>query len=131
MFIETKWSVSHNFIFQVFDSSNLTHTSAEQFLKSLCNFADLPFDCSAMMSMDSSKSFPSSWWLPPSVNKMRDVLNLDFHSAALSSNHFQDTSKPNNIESLSSDQEKKLNMILEECLPMYEELKKGKEHPIS
>ena len=108
---------------RVFDSTDLGSDNCAEFIESLCQFADLPFEKESMLSMKTSEDLPCSWWKPPTAHKIKDnsIMNLDLHSAALKSEEFKSNDKDNSPE-LSEEDQTYLDEILELSMPIYNEL---------
>ena len=106
---------------RVFDSTDLGSDNCAEFIKSLCQFAGLPFEPDLMLSMKSSEELPSTWWTAPTSHMIKDnaIMNFDFHGPALKTEGFVDSIKKPALPELTEMQIKNMKTILDETMDNY------------
>ena len=113
--------------FKVFNTTNLTKETSEQFVKSMCEFADIPFDKEKMLSMIAYENFPAHWWLPPPIkdpnwDEKNDNVLIDFFGKALQATEIGSGKSKITEDDLSDEKKRKLKDILEKTYPIYNEM---------
>ena len=112
---------------KVFDATDLYSDNCEQFLRSLCDFGEIPYS-DEMLKMEKSKSFPKNWWTAPETTSAAqdDIVSnkiWEFHENALKATRFQHrTERLAETKSLSEQDSKDLETILKNVMPLYYKL---------
>ena len=118
----------NGFDYKVFDSEGLNPANGVEFIRSICEFGNLPFN-EEMMNTKSSDSFPESWWRPPTAHMLSNssALDLDFHGNACKSTSLEPvrTVAHDLDKELTEDEQKKLEHIKTKVVPLYNHLKLG------
>ena len=112
---------------KVFDVTDLYRDNCEQFLKSLCEFGEIPYS-DQMLRMEKCDKFPQNWWITPEItstdyNDSCNQKNFVFHENSLKATEFQQrTEKRDVTSSLSEHDTKNLSKILRTSMPIYEKI---------
>ena len=118
----------NGFDYKVFDSEGLNPEDGLDFIRSICEFGDLPFD-EGMIYTKSSDSFPESWWRPPTAHLLSDsaALGLDFHGNACKSTSLEPsrTVAHDLQKDLTEAEKEKMEYIKTNVVPLYMKLKNG------
>ena len=134
--LEEYWRALHqtkNFLehsgktFKVFDSTYLNSETCENFMNTLCDFGELPFEAETMLNMTCYDDYPDNWWVPKSEHTLiEDEKNnqvIDFFGSALKSTSFGSHKSSFTRENITSAQLNRLEAILQVCQPVYDHLK--------
>ena len=115
------------FEYRIFDSEKLNPTEGTEFIRSMCEFAGLPFN-EAMMQTKSSHTYPEDWWIPPTISMLNDpaVHGHDWHGTACKSSTLEPirTISEGPENELTEEDKAKLEQIKNEVMPLYMQLKK-------
>ena len=116
----------NGFDYKVFDSQALNPTTGLEFVKSICEFGQIPFD-KTMLDLKSTDSFPETWWRPSTAHLLADSsgLDLDFHGNACKSTSLEPvrTIAHDTGKDLTEDEIMKLENIRANVIPLYHNLR--------
>ena len=112
----------------IFDTSSMNAERSEKIVKSVCDFAKLPFD-QKMMEMVSCEGadLPMNWWIPYESKDSIQIVNgfkVDMYENALKSTNLGVDFENSKFtrKKLSSNELKQLDHLIARCMPLYENL---------